>query len=111
MQNDILASLARLSDHALAAELKNLAVRERDATARMVAHLAEMDTRDIPLRAGYPRLYDYCLSVVHECSQAERRGIYRPRRPTVLRSPPSRAVNDERAVSPVSKPSRKMRSM
>ena len=65
MKNDILASLARLSDHALAAELKSLAARERDAAARMIAHLAEMDTRDIHLRAGYPRLYDYCLNVLH----------------------------------------------
>ena len=65
MKNDILASLARLSDHALAAELKTLAARERDAAARMIAHLAEMDTRDIHLRAGYPRLYDYCLKVLH----------------------------------------------
>src|SRR6185503_11514020 len=65
MQNDILASLARLSDDALATELKTLAARERDAAARMIAHLAEMDTRDIHLRAGHPRLYDYCLSVLH----------------------------------------------
>jgi hypothetical protein len=65
MKNDILASLARLSDDALAAELKTLAARERNAAARMIAHLAEMDTRDIHLRAGYPRLYDYCLKVLH----------------------------------------------
>ena len=65
MQKDILASLARLSDDDLAARVKSLAARERDATAHMVAHLAEMDTRDIHLRAGYPRLYDYCLRVLH----------------------------------------------
>ena len=65
MQNDIFTSLAHLSDEELAAQLKSLAARDRDATARMVAHLAEMDTRDIHLRAGYPRLYDYCLKVLH----------------------------------------------
>jgi hypothetical protein len=65
MQTDIFASLARLSDDELAAGLKSLAARERDATARMVAHLAEMETRDIHLRAGYPRLYDYCRGVLH----------------------------------------------
>jgi hypothetical protein len=64
MQNDIFASLARLSDDELAAQLKSLAARERDATARMVAHLAEMDTRDIHLREGYPSLYQYCLKVL-----------------------------------------------
>ena len=31
----------------------------------MIAHLAEMDTRDIHLREGYPRLYDYCREVLH----------------------------------------------
>jgi hypothetical protein len=65
MQNDILATLARLSDNDLAARLKSLAAREREAMAPMVAHLAEMDTRDIHLRDGYPRLYDYCRAVLH----------------------------------------------
>jgi hypothetical protein len=65
MQNNILASLARLGDDDLAARVKSLAARERDATAHLIAHLAEMDTRDIHLRAGFPRLYDYCLKVLH----------------------------------------------
>jgi hypothetical protein len=65
MQNDILSTIARLTDDELTANLKTLAARERDASAHMIAHLAEMDTRDIHLRAGYPRLYDYCLKVLH----------------------------------------------
>ena len=65
MQNDIFGSLARLTDDELSARVQSLASRERDATAQMIAHLAEMDTRDIHLRAGYPRLYDYCLKVLH----------------------------------------------
>jgi hypothetical protein len=65
MQNDILATLARLSDNDLATRVKALAAREREAMAPMVAHLAEMDTRDIHLRDGYPRLYDYCRAVLH----------------------------------------------
>ena len=65
MQNDILATLARLSDHERAARVNSLAAREREATAEIVAHLAEMDTRDIHLREGYPRLYDYCRAVLH----------------------------------------------
>lgn len=65
MQNDSLTSLARLTDGELAAQVKNLATRERTATAQMIAHLAEMDTRDIHLREGYPRLYDYCRDVLH----------------------------------------------
>ncbi|HVR71634.1 MAG TPA: HNH endonuclease [Vicinamibacteria bacterium] len=64
MQNDILASLARLSDAELVARLKSLAGRERDATAQIVAHLAEMDTRDVHLREGYSSLYTYCRDVL-----------------------------------------------
>jgi hypothetical protein len=65
MQKDILASLASLSDDDLAARVQSLATRERDAAAHLIAHLAEMDTREIHLRAGFPRLYDYCLRVLH----------------------------------------------
>jgi hypothetical protein len=65
IQKDILGSLARLSDDDLATRVKALAVRERDAAAQLIAHLSEMDARDIHLRAGYPRLYDYCLRVLH----------------------------------------------
>ena len=60
MQNDIFASLSRLSDAELVARVKSLAARERDATAHLVAHLAELDTRDVHLRAGYRSLFAYC---------------------------------------------------
>jgi hypothetical protein len=60
MQNDILTSLTRLSDAELVARVKSLVARERDATAHLVAHLAEMDTRDVHLRQGYESLYVYC---------------------------------------------------
>ena len=65
MQKDLLASLARLTDDELAADLKSLAARDHATAALVIAHLAEMDTRDIHLRAGYPSLYDYCLKVLH----------------------------------------------
>ena len=32
--------------------MKSLVARERDATAQLVAHLAELDTRDVYLREG-----------------------------------------------------------
>jgi hypothetical protein len=57
MQNDILASLTSLSDAELVSRLKSLAARERDATAQLVAHLAELDTRDVYLREGYNSLF------------------------------------------------------
>ena len=60
MQNDILTSLTRLSDAELIARVKSLVASERDATAHLVAHLAELDTRDVHLRAGYESLYVYC---------------------------------------------------
>ena len=60
MPDDILASLRRLSDGELVARLKSLAAGERDATAFLVAHLAELDTRDVHLRAGYGSLFAYC---------------------------------------------------
>ena len=57
---DLLGSLHRLSDAELVARLKSLAARERRATALLVAHLAELDTRDVHLRAGYSSLFTYC---------------------------------------------------
>jgi len=60
MQNNILASLTRLSDNELVAQLRSLVARERDATAQIVAHLAELDTRDVHLREGYTSLFVYC---------------------------------------------------
>jgi hypothetical protein len=60
MPNDILAAAARLSDAALVQALKDLVGADRDVTAQLVAHVAEMDTRDVHLRAGYGSLFVYC---------------------------------------------------
>ena len=60
MQNDILASLTRLSDAELVARLKGLVARDHDLNAQLVAHLAELDTRDVFLREGYASLFVYC---------------------------------------------------
>jgi hypothetical protein len=60
MPDGILASLRHLSDGELVARVKSLAAREHDATAFLVAHLAELDTRDVHLRAGYGSLFAYC---------------------------------------------------
>jgi hypothetical protein len=64
MWNDLLPSLRRLSDAELEASVKSLAARERGATALLVAHLAELDTRDVHLRAGYGSLFVYCRDVL-----------------------------------------------
>jgi hypothetical protein len=60
MPNNILASLTRLSDNELVARLKGLVARDHDLTAQIVAHLAELDTRDVFLREGYGSLFVYC---------------------------------------------------
>jgi hypothetical protein len=57
MQNNILASLTRLSDDDLVARLKGLVARDHDLTAQIVAHLAELDTPDVFLRDGYGSLF------------------------------------------------------
>ena len=60
MENDLFASLKRLSDAELINQVKTLVARERGATALLIAHLAELDTRDVLLREGYASLFSYC---------------------------------------------------
>jgi hypothetical protein len=64
VQSDLVASLRRLSDAALVARIQDLAARERGATALLIVHLAELDTRDVHLRAGHGSLFAYCRSVL-----------------------------------------------
>jgi hypothetical protein len=54
----------RLSDGALEAEVLRLARSERDSTASLVAHLAELYGRRLHERAGFSSLYAYCLEVL-----------------------------------------------
>jgi len=65
MPYEILCSLRHLTDEELEARLRGLAGSERDATAQLVAHLAELDTRDLHLRAGYGSLFAYCRDALH----------------------------------------------
>ena len=60
MQTEILSSLARLSDSELVARVKNLAGRERETMAEVIAHLGEIEARDLYARAGYKSLFEYC---------------------------------------------------
>ena len=64
MNESILATAARLSDDALHARLKVFALRERDATVELVAHLAELDGRQTRLGEGPGNLYTYCRDVL-----------------------------------------------
>lgn len=49
-----------LDDMALIAALEGLARRSRAANAALVAHLSEMDARELHLRRGYSSLFVYC---------------------------------------------------
>ncbi len=70
------AASTRLSDGDLQTRLRSLVAREREAAAEMVAHLAELGTRDACLRAGYGSLFVYCrdalgLSAADACQRIE----------------------------------------
>ena len=72
MHENILAIAARLSDDALLARLKSLAIRERDATVELVGHLAELDARRAHLGEGPGSLYAYCRDVLGYSEDAAR---------------------------------------
>jgi hypothetical protein len=65
MQNQIDDLPSRLSDTELIARVDNLAASERDTVAHLVAHLAELETRGLHLKAGYATLFDYCRFSLH----------------------------------------------
>ena len=63
-------SAARLSNEDLIAEVERLARCERDATAQLIAHLAELDARRLYLGAGFSSLFVYCTAALR-LSEAE----------------------------------------
>ena len=56
---------SHLSDDQLTAEVNRLARSEREATAALVAHLVEFDSRRLYLGAGCRSLFVYCTEVLH----------------------------------------------
>jgi hypothetical protein len=60
MSHPLLASTRALSDTELLQRMDELAARERNATAHVIAHLAEVDSRGLHLKAGYASLFEYC---------------------------------------------------
>jgi len=55
---------SRLSDDDLVSQVKSLARCERECTARLIAHLAELDSRRLYLAAGFSSLFTYCCEVL-----------------------------------------------
>src|SRR5437870_3407703 len=54
-------ALSHLTDHALLRDLAALVADDRITTAVMLAHLAEVDARQLYLPAAYPSMYEYCV--------------------------------------------------
>jgi hypothetical protein len=65
MDQDILSSLAQLSNNELLARLERLAQGEREATAFLIVHLAVLDERRLYLGEGYSSMFSYCTQVLH----------------------------------------------
>jgi hypothetical protein len=62
--HDLIVDAQRLSDDALLASAASLIGRERVVTARLVAHLAEMDARGLAQKQGHSSLFAYCRTVL-----------------------------------------------
>lgn len=60
-----ICSFNDLTDGELLAEVKRLTAAERQATARLVASLAEVDARRLYLGEGCSCLFTYCVQVLH----------------------------------------------
>ena len=58
-------SLAELSDTDLLARVERLVHSERQATAALVAHLAEIANRKLYVAQGYASLFSYCMQALH----------------------------------------------
>ncbi len=65
MDSNILSAVAQLSNTELLARVTHLAEREREATAALIAHLAELDARRLYLAEGCSSLFTYCTQVLH----------------------------------------------
>ena len=59
-----LFSFTSLNNDELLREVKALARRERIATARLIASLAELDARRLYLGEGFPSMFAYCTQVL-----------------------------------------------
>ena len=62
---DELDALERLPDDELLSRLRAMVRQEYASTARLVAHLAEVDARRLYLAEGYASLYLFCLYELH----------------------------------------------
>ena len=59
------STVSRLSDEELVSTVARMAQSEREASASLIAHLAELWVRRLHQRAGYASLFTYCVAVLH----------------------------------------------
>src|SRR5262245_184198 len=62
--------LSHLSDGSLLSGLRTLIDRDRETTAELLAHLAEVDQRKLYLPAAHPSLFAYCVEELHLSEEA-----------------------------------------
>jgi 5-methylcytosine-specific restriction endonuclease McrA len=65
MMNNALSSAALLTDTELLEHVQRCATSERDATARLLAALTEVDARRLYLGQGCSSLFTYCTQILH----------------------------------------------
>src|SRR6266536_4913795 len=63
-------SLSHLSARVLLRDLAALVAQDRTTTAALLAHIAEVDARQLYLPAAYPSMYAYCVGELRLCEQA-----------------------------------------
>jgi hypothetical protein len=65
MHTNLVQQIANLSDDDLLVSIKLCVGREREATATLVAQLAEVDARRLYLGEGCSSLFTYCTQILH----------------------------------------------
>ena len=69
-------SLTHLSNEVLRRELSNKAKNEKEATAELLAHIAEFDERKLYLPAAYPSMLRYCVGELGLSEEAAKKRVW-----------------------------------
>ena len=69
-------SLTHLSNEVLRRELTTNAAREKEATAELLAHIAEFDERKLFLPEAFPSMLDYCIRGLRLSEEAAKKRLW-----------------------------------
>ena len=72
-------SLKHVADDSLERNLDDLLVCERGTTADVVAHIGEIDVRELYLRSGHDSMFAYCVGRLHLSEDASSKRIHAAR--------------------------------